>query len=48
MNKIYKLSKKAKNFCPGETMLFSKKPDLHLPDFWPFIIKMQRIVNIGI
>mgnify|MGYP001402301050 CR=1 FL=1 len=30
--KIYKI---AKSIIPGGTMLFSKKPELHLPDLWP-------------
>ncbi len=42
MNKSPKLSKKAKQLIPGETMLFSKKPDLHLPDFWPSYYKNAK------
>ena len=29
------LYKKAKKLIPGGTMLYSKKPELYLPDSWP-------------
>ena len=42
MKKIYKknikaqkIYKEANKIIPGGTMLFSKKPELHLPDLWP-------------
>ncbi len=34
-NKGIKLFKKAKKIIPGGAMLFSKKPELHSPNFWP-------------
>ena len=35
MNLGQKFWKRAKDIIPGGTMLFSKNPDLHLPNFWP-------------
>ena len=35
MNKGQKLYKKAKKLIPGGTMLFSKRPEMHLPENWP-------------
>jgi glutamate-1-semialdehyde 2,1-aminomutase len=34
-NKDQSLYRKAKLRIPGGTQLFSKRPELHLPDFWP-------------
>ena len=34
-NKGLKLYNKAKKIIPGGTMLYSKKPELYLPDSWP-------------
>jgi len=35
MNKGQNLYRKAKNLIPGGTMLFSKRPEMFLPDHWP-------------
>jgi glutamate-1-semialdehyde 2,1-aminomutase len=35
MNKGQELYNKAKNIIPGGTMLFSKRPEMFLPDKWP-------------
>jgi len=35
MNLGQKMWKRAKNVIPGGTMLFSKNPDIFLPNFWP-------------
>jgi glutamate-1-semialdehyde 2,1-aminomutase len=35
MNQGQKLYRKAKKLIPGGTMLFSKRPELFLPDIWP-------------
>ena len=35
INSGQKLYSKAKKLIPGGTMLFSKKPELYLPDRWP-------------
>ncbi len=35
MKKRQNLYKKAKKIIPGGTQLLSKRPELHLPDFWP-------------
>ncbi len=35
MNLGQKFWKRANDIIPGGTMLFSKNPDLHLPNFWP-------------
>jgi glutamate-1-semialdehyde aminotransferase/spore coat polysaccharide biosynthesis protein SpsF (cytidylyltransferase family) len=35
LNTGQKMWKRAKNIIPGGTMLFSKNPDLFLPNFWP-------------
>ncbi len=34
--------KKAKTLIPGGTMLFSKRPELHLPDNWPTYYKSAK------
>tara|TARA_B100000963_G_scaffold233086_2_gene203575 strand:- start:1880 stop:3178 length:1299 start_codon:yes stop_codon:yes gene_type:complete len=34
-NKGIKLFREAKKIIPGGTMLYSKKPELHSPNFWP-------------
>jgi glutamate-1-semialdehyde aminotransferase len=35
MGKGQKLYQKAKKIIPGGTQLLSKRPEMHLPDFWP-------------
>ena len=35
IKKSPKLLQKGNNLIPGGSMLFSKKPDLHLPNYWP-------------
>ena len=35
MGKSQELYKKAKKIIPGGTQLLSKRPEMHLPDFWP-------------
>ena len=35
MNRGQELYKKAKKLIPGGTMLFSKRPEMHLPENWP-------------
>ena len=37
---------KAKQLIPGGTMLFSKRPELFLPDKWPCYFKKSRGVNV--
>ena len=37
-----KLWKRAKDIIPGGTMLFSKNPDLFLPNFWPAYFKKTK------
>ena len=35
MGKSQELYKKAKRIIPGGTQLLSKRPEMHLPDYWP-------------
>jgi len=35
MNKTQKLYQEAKRIIPGGTQLFSKRPEIFLPDYWP-------------
>ena len=35
LNRGQNLYKKAKKLIPGGTHLFSKRPELFLPDLWP-------------
>ena len=39
-----KLWKQAKKIIPGGTMLFSKRPELFLPNIWPTYFSKQRDV----
>ena len=44
MNFGQKFWKRANDIIPGGTMLFSKNPDLHLPNFWPaYYSKVKRM-----
>jgi len=36
------LYKKAKKIIPGGTQLFSKRPEMFLPDFWPVYYKKAK------
>jgi glutamate-1-semialdehyde aminotransferase len=38
--------KRAKSVIPGGTMLFSKNPDLFLPNFWPAYFERTKKCNI--
>jgi glutamate-1-semialdehyde aminotransferase len=38
--------KRAKNVIPGGTMLFSKNPDLFLPNFWPAYFQKTKGCNV--
>ncbi len=42
MDKNQKLYKYAKKVIPGGTMLFSKRPENHLPDKWPTYFKKAK------
>ena len=42
MNKSQNLYTKAKKIIPGGTMLLSKRPELHLPGFWPSYYKKAK------
>ena len=46
MNTGQKYFKRAKRIIPGGTMLFSKNPDLFLPEFWPAYYKKSKGINI--
>jgi glutamate-1-semialdehyde aminotransferase/spore coat polysaccharide biosynthesis protein SpsF (cytidylyltransferase family) len=46
LNKGQKLWKRAKNIIPGGTMLFSKNPDLFLPNFWPAYFDKTKGCNV--
>ena len=46
LNKGQKLWKRAKKIIPGGTMLFSKNPDLFLPNFWPAYFEKTKGCNI--
>ena len=49
LNKGQKTWVRAKNILPGGTMLFSKNPDLYLPNKWPaYFSKKQESVTYGI
>ncbi len=37
---------RANNIIPGGTMLFSKNPDLHLPQLWPAYFSRAKGINI--
>jgi spore coat polysaccharide biosynthesis protein SpsF (cytidylyltransferase family) len=41
-----KMWKRAKKVIPGGTMLFSKNPDLYLPNFWPAYFEKTKGCNI--
>ena len=45
-NKGQELYKKAKKIIPGGTMLFSKRPELFLPDIWPSYFSKAKGCNI--
>ena len=42
MNKNKKMWQRAKQVIPGGTMLFSKRPELHLPENWPTYYKSAK------
>ena len=42
MGKGQDLYERAKEIIPGGTQLFSKRPELHLPDLWPAYYKEAR------
>jgi glutamate-1-semialdehyde aminotransferase/spore coat polysaccharide biosynthesis protein SpsF (cytidylyltransferase family) len=46
LNKGQQLWKRAKKIIPGGTMLFSKNPDLFLPNFWPAYFEKTKGCNI--
>jgi glutamate-1-semialdehyde aminotransferase/spore coat polysaccharide biosynthesis protein SpsF (cytidylyltransferase family) len=46
LNKGQKLWRRAKRIIPGGTMLFSKNPDLFLPNFWPAYFEKTKGCNI--
>jgi glutamate-1-semialdehyde aminotransferase len=46
LNKGQKLWKRAKKIIPGGTMLFSKNPDLFLPNFWPAYFEKTKGCSI--
>jgi glutamate-1-semialdehyde 2,1-aminomutase len=46
LNKGQKLWKRAKKIIPGGTMLFSKNPDLFLPNFWPAYFEKTKGCNV--
>jgi glutamate-1-semialdehyde 2,1-aminomutase len=46
LNLGQKMWKRAKNVIPGGTMLFSKNPDLFLPNFWPAYFEKTKGCNI--
>jgi glutamate-1-semialdehyde 2,1-aminomutase len=41
-----KMWKRANNVIPGGTMLFSKNPDLFLPNFWPAYFQKTKGYNV--
>ena len=41
-----KLYKKALTLIPGGTMLFSKKPELYLPNKWPTYYNKCKGINV--
>jgi len=46
LNKGQKMWKRAKRIIPGGTMLFSKNPDLFLPNFWPAYFEKTKGCNL--
>ena len=46
MNKGTKLWKRAKRVIPGGNMLFSKRPEMFLPEFWPTYYSKAEGCNI--
>jgi glutamate-1-semialdehyde aminotransferase/spore coat polysaccharide biosynthesis protein SpsF (cytidylyltransferase family) len=46
LNKGQKLWRRAKRIIPGGTMLFSKNPDLFLPNFWPAYFEKTKGCSI--
>ena len=46
LNLGQKMWKRAKNVIPGGTMLFSKNPDLLLPNFWPAYFQKTKGYNV--
>jgi len=46
LNKGQKLWRRAKKIIPGGTMLFSKNPDLFLPNFWPAYFEKTKGCSI--
>ena len=46
LNKGQKLWRRAKRIIPGGTMLFSKNPDLFLPNFWPAYFEKTKGYNV--
>ncbi len=46
MSKGPKLYKRAKKIIPGGTMLFSKRPEMFLPDIWPSYFSKAKGCNI--
>jgi glutamate-1-semialdehyde 2,1-aminomutase len=46
LNKGQKLWRRAKKIIPGGTMLFSKNPDLFLPNFWPAYFEKTKGCNV--
>ena len=47
-NKGNNLYRSAKTIIPGGTMLYSKRAELHSPDFWPSYYKKSKIVIFGL
>jgi glutamate-1-semialdehyde 2,1-aminomutase len=41
-----KMWRRAKNIIPGGTMLFSKNPDLFLPEYWPAYFSKTKGYNV--
>ena len=41
-----KLYEKAKTLIPGGTMLFSKRPEMHLPELWPSYFSSAKGITI--
>jgi glutamate-1-semialdehyde 2,1-aminomutase len=46
MSEGQKLYDKAKKLIPGGTQLLSKRPEMHLPDFWPNYFEKSKGINI--
>jgi glutamate-1-semialdehyde 2,1-aminomutase len=46
LNLGQKMWKRAKNVIPGGSMLFSKNPDLFLPNFWPAYFEKTKACNV--